>query len=168
MSTISSFRSIENKHGVYRDRDCMKKFCESWRERATKIINFKKKKMKLLTEEQQEPYENAKICYICKKKTQLEINVWKTKKYGKVRDQHHYTGKYRGASHSICNWKYSVPKKIPIVFHNGSNYDYFIIKELGGELKKQFTYLGERTEKYITFTVLIGKEVKRIDKNGKN
>ena len=40
-----------------------------------KIINFKKKKMKLLTEEQQEPYENAKICYICKKKNQLEINV---------------------------------------------------------------------------------------------
>ena len=28
------------------------------------IINFKKKKMKLLTKEQQESYENAKICYI--------------------------------------------------------------------------------------------------------
>ena len=31
-----------------------------------KIINFKKKKMKLLTKEQQESYENAKIYYICK------------------------------------------------------------------------------------------------------
>ena len=40
------------------------------------------------------------------------------------------------------------------------------MKELGGELKKQFTYLEESTEKCITFTVLIGKEVKRIDKNG--
>ena len=29
-----------------------------------KIINFKKKKMKLLTKEHQESYENAKICYI--------------------------------------------------------------------------------------------------------
>ena len=28
MSTISSFRSIENKHNVYRGKDCMKKFCE--------------------------------------------------------------------------------------------------------------------------------------------
>ena len=28
--------------------------------------SFKKKKMKLLTEEQKESYENAKICYICK------------------------------------------------------------------------------------------------------
>ena len=45
-------------------------------------------------------------------------------------------------------------KKIPIVFHNGSNHDYhFIIKELAGEFKKQFTCLGESTEKYITFTV---------------
>ena len=69
--------------------------------------------------------------------------------------------------HSICNLKYSVPKKIPIVFHNGSNYDYhFIIKELAEEFKKQFTCLGENTEKYITFTVPIEKEVTRIDKNG--
>ena len=32
MSTISSFRSIENKHGVYRGKDCMKKFCDFLRE----------------------------------------------------------------------------------------------------------------------------------------
>ena len=31
------------------------------------------------------------------------------KKYCKVRDHCCYTGKYRGASHSICNSKYSVP-----------------------------------------------------------
>ena len=46
----------------------MKKFCEFLRERAIKIINLKKKKMKLLTNEQQESYENAKICYFCKEK----------------------------------------------------------------------------------------------------
>ena len=39
-------------------------FCESLREHAMKIINFKK--MKLLTKEQQESYENAKHCCICK------------------------------------------------------------------------------------------------------
>ena len=48
--------------------------------------------------------------------------------------------------------KYSILKKSPIVFHNGSNYDYhFIIKELAEEFKKQFTCLEESTEKYITF-----------------
>ena len=54
MSTISSLRSIENKHDVFRIKDCMKKFCEYLREHAMKIINFKKKKMELLTKEQQE------------------------------------------------------------------------------------------------------------------
>ena len=67
MSTISSFRSIENKHDVCRGKDCMKKFCEFLEEHAMKIINFTKQ-VKLLTKEQQELYENAKLCYICKEK----------------------------------------------------------------------------------------------------
>ena len=46
----------------------MKKFCEFLREHAMKIISFKKKKKEILTKEQHESYENAKICYICKKK----------------------------------------------------------------------------------------------------
>ena len=41
---ISSFKSIENKHDVYRAKNCTKKFCEFLREHAIKIINFKKKK----------------------------------------------------------------------------------------------------------------------------
>ena len=40
MSTISLFKSIENKHDVYRGTDCMIKFCESLREHAIEIINF--------------------------------------------------------------------------------------------------------------------------------
>ena len=42
----------------------MKKFHEFLREHSMKINYFKKKKMKLLTKEQQESYENAEICYI--------------------------------------------------------------------------------------------------------
>ena len=76
-------------------------------------------------------------------------------------------GEYRGAAHSIFSLKYSVLKKIPLVFHNGSNYDYhFIIKELADEFRKQFTCLGENAAKYIAFTVQIEKEVTRIDKYG--
>ena len=69
-------------------------------------------------------------------------------KFGKVRDHCHSTVKYGGAAHSICNLKYSLATKIPIAFHNGSNYDYhFIIKELAEEFKKQFTCLGENNKK---------------------
>ena len=75
----------------------------------------------------------------------------KNKKYHKVRNHCHYTGKYRGSTHSICNLRYKIPKEIPVVFHNGSTYDYhFIIKELAEELEGQFECLGEDTEKYIT------------------
>ena len=54
MSTILSFKHIKCKHDVYRGKDCMKKFCEPLRKHAMKIINFKKKEMKLLAKEQQE------------------------------------------------------------------------------------------------------------------
>ena len=40
MSTITSFKSIENKHDVYKDTDPMKTFCESLREHAMKTIDF--------------------------------------------------------------------------------------------------------------------------------
>ena len=77
----------------------MKRFCEFLREHEMKIINFKKKK-NLLTKEQQESYENAKNCYICKKKR--ENNYLKDRKYREVRYHCQYTGEYRGAAHSIC------------------------------------------------------------------
>ena len=56
--------------------------------------------MKLLTNVQQKPYENAKICYICKEK--FDDKHAKDKKYCKLRD--------------ICNLRYSVHKEIPRVF----------------------------------------------------
>ena len=46
----------------------MTKYCESLKEHIMKINKFKTKRMKLLTKEQQESYENVKFCYICKEK----------------------------------------------------------------------------------------------------
>ena len=61
---------------------------------------------------------------------------------------------------SICNLRYKVPKEIPVVFHNGSTYDYhFIIKELVKEFEGNFDCLGENTEKYITFSVPLKKKI---------
>ena len=44
MSTIWAFDDIKNKHDLYRGKDCMKKFCESLKGHAIKIIYFKKGK----------------------------------------------------------------------------------------------------------------------------
>ena len=77
-----------------------------------------------------------------------------------MRDHSHYTGKYRGAAHNICNLRYKIPKEVPIVFHNGSTYDYhFIIKELVEEFAGNFECLGENTEKYITFSVPLKNKI---------
>ena len=77
--------------------------------------------MMLLTTEQQESYENAKLCYFCREKFQNKYA--KDKKYCKVRDDCHYTGEYRDAAHNVYSLKYSITIKVPIFFHNGSNYD---------------------------------------------
>ena len=74
------------------------------------------------------------------------------------------TGKYRGAAHNICNLRYKVPKEIPVVFHNGSTYDYhFIIKELIKEFNGNFDCLGENTEKNMTFLVPLKKKIENKD-----
>ena len=157
--THCSFDKSKSKLNYYRGEDCMTKFCKDVREHATKIISYEKKDMIPLTKKEEEDYNNQKVCYICKKEFDKS-----DKKHYKLRDHCHYTGKYRGAAHNICNLRYKIPKEIPIVFHNGSTYDYhFIIKELVKEFEGNFECLGENTEKYITFSVPIKKKIENKD-----
>ena len=94
-----------------------------------------------LTKEELKSHQDRKGCYICGKRI-LE-KFANDKNYRKVRDHCHFTGKYRGMAHSICNLKFDVPNDIPVIFHNGSNHDHhFIIKELANELELQFECLG--------------------------
>ena len=109
-----------------------------------------------LTTEEKIYHSEREICYICKKE-------FDGKNY-KVRDHCHYTGKYRGAAHNMCNLRYKIPKEIPVVFHNGSTYDYhFIIKELVKEFDGNFECLSENTGKYIIFSVPIKKKIESKD-----
>ena len=56
--------------------------------------------------------------------------------------------------------------EIPVVFENGSNYDYhFIIKELANESEGQFECFGENKEMYKKFFVPIKQEITKIDKD---
>ena len=88
-----------------------------------------------LTKEEQDNYNKENTCYICKKDFNND---------GKVKDHCHFTGKYWGAAHNTCNLRYKDPKNIPVIFHNGSTYDYhFVIKELAGEFDGNFECLGE-------------------------
>ena len=117
-----------------------------------------------LTKKEEENHNNQKVCYICKKEfdtnnTTKSSSLERKKNY-KVRDHCHYTEKYRVPAHNMCNIRYKILKEIPIVFHNGSTYDYhFIIKELVREFDGNLECLGENTEKYITFSVPLKKKI---------
>ena len=96
-----------------------------------------------LTNEKKQIHRKLKVSYICKKGFSTGDDD-ENKKYYKVRDHCHFTGKHRGADHDICNLRYKTPKEIPVVFHSGSTYNYhFIIKELAEEFEGQFDCLGE-------------------------
>ena len=104
---------------------------------------MKRKEMIPLTNVEKELYHKQKVCYVCKKGFSTDDDK---KKYYKVRDHCHHTGKYRGAAHVICNLRYKTPTEIPVVFHNGSTYNYhFIMKVLAKE--------------YITFSVPIKRKL---------
>ena len=102
--THCSFDKTKNKLDYYRGKDCMKKFCKDLREHATKIIIYEEKKMITLTIQEEKYHNKQKVCYICKK----EFNT-NDKKHHKVKDHCHYTGKYKGAAHNICNLRHKIP-----------------------------------------------------------
>ena len=59
ISPISAIKSRENKHNVYRSKDCKR-----LREHAQGIINFENKNIKLLIESNQN-HVKIQIFYIC-------------------------------------------------------------------------------------------------------
>ena len=64
MSTIGA---LVIKHTLNCRRDCIKTFCESLREHAKYIIDFKNKKMLRLTKEELKLDQVPKVCYFCGK-----------------------------------------------------------------------------------------------------
>ena len=153
MSIIWVFDNIENKHTLYREEDYMKKFCTSLREHTTNVIDSGKKKMLPLTKEELKSYQDSEAW------KRVITKFTNDENYQNVRNHCHFTCKYGGAAHSICNLKFNVSNEIPVFFHNSSNYDdHFMIKELANEFEKQFECLGENKEKCKSFSVSIDKD----------
>ena len=70
------------------------------------VIDFGKTKMPPLTKEELKPHQDAKVCYICRKRILKKLS--KSVNYQKVRDHCHYKGKYTDTAHSICNLKFNI------------------------------------------------------------
>ena len=128
----------------------------NWLEEDVKIISELGNEKMIITAEEEEQFKQASNCWICHKKLNLE---------DRVRDHCHYTGRYRGAAHNICNLKYSKPNNISVFFHNLTGYDsHLFIKKLG-ITTGAIDCIPNNEENYISFSkTIISGEYK--NKNG--
>ena len=56
----------------------MERFCKDLKDQAMKIINYEKKEIIPLTDEEKESYEKQKVCYICEKEFSTDKNTVKS------------------------------------------------------------------------------------------
>ena len=89
-----SFNEKENKLDYYRGKDCIEKLCKKIKERVMEIINYKKRDIKPLTQEEDNRYNEQKICYIGKGKFCIDKDDKDNINRKKVKDHCHYTGNF--------------------------------------------------------------------------
>ena len=65
--TVCSFDEKKNKLDYYRGKDCLKKICQYLKKQTKSIVDFEKKEMIELTEEENFTYYIGDKCYICEK-----------------------------------------------------------------------------------------------------
>ena len=101
----------------------------------------------IFKDKEREQFNEETRCWICK--GEFDDND-KNKK--KVQGHCHFTGRYRGATHNLCNLNYRKPNFTPVVFHNRSGYDsYLFIKNLGFS-NGDIDCIPNNEEKYISFS----------------
>ena len=62
-------------------------------------------------------YLSQEVCYGCKKDLVLMMTIKNIIKFYHKEIIFHYTGKYRGTGHHICNLRCKTIKEIPVIFH---------------------------------------------------
>ena len=99
--------------------------------------------IKRLSARQQEEYDNATRCYICRHEF-----VDDEAKGPKVHDN--ITGWFIDAAHRQCNLERFVSFKIPVFFHNFRGYDaQLIVHEFGKRPDREIKVIGQNMEKYL-------------------
>ncbi|CAB3989883.1 Gastrula zinc finger, partial [Paramuricea clavata] len=115
------------------------------------MVNKIFKKKMVITPEEEAEFWKTRNCSICGNDLGED----------RVRDHDHVTGLYRGAAHNICNLKYRITWKVPVVFHNLRGYDSHLIIQEIGKFKMNINVIPNTMEKYISFS--LGKNIVFID-----
>jgi hypothetical protein len=146
--------SYSGEYVSYAGKDAAYVFLKTVIKEATRcrsnVNNLFKKKM-IISPEQEREFMNAADCSICGELLGED----------RVRDHCHITGHYRGAAHNICNLKYRISWKVPVVFHNLRGYDSHLIMQEIGKFGMEVNVIPNNMEKYISFS--LGKYLTFID-----
>ena len=99
----------------------------------------------IITEEERAEFNATTSCWICGKGT-----VDGNESLRKVRDHCHFSGKYRGAAHNICNLALKEDKTIPVAFHNGRRYGFHLFVRSLGRVEGHMSTIAKNSEQYIS------------------
>ena len=143
-----------NYEYLYRGSDAVNVFCSKINEIREDIKDKMKENKEIdMSDENKKDFKNATHCFICGDAFRYDYkNEKEAEKYKKVRDHCHFTGKYRGCAHSVCNLNFCHKYfKIPVFFHNMKNYDGHLIIQNADKLsnQKNIDVIAQNSEKFI-------------------
>ena len=98
-----------------------------------------------MTKEDNKSYENSAKCWIYDN-DYVDNDV-------KVTYYSHITEKYRGSTHVDCNINLKLNHKIPVIFHNLTDYDSHLIMQELGKFNLKINVMQNGLEKYMSFTI---------------
>ena len=143
---VSPFEPFNQKPVIYRGQDASEKFIESLHHEYEKLENIESDVEMIYTAEDKKNFDESTHCIFCNQPLD-----WNDKNNPVARDHCHFSGKFRGAGHGVCNINAPKQSKIYIYMHNGSNYDnHFVISALSANKKtKNIEIIGNTKEKYV-------------------
>ena len=123
---ICLFDNTINKHDYDGGKNCINKFCKDLKKKLKKVNHIINKIFVLYTKKNLVQMMTIKSIIEREREREKE----RERERERERDHCHYTGKYRGICDNVYNLRYKNQKKISVVFHNGSTYNYhFVILE---------------------------------------
>jgi virulence-associated protein VagC len=144
---------VQVPYAQFSGPDCIPQFLDWLVRFEERTLSFLRDEQRMIiTPRQQEQFEVATTCHICRETFPSEGENGEPLRRGmqKVRDHDHLTGLYRGAAHSKCNILFFHRLKIPIFFHNGRNYDFhLLVKHLSLYPDRRIKLIGQSLEKYM-------------------
>ena len=144
---ISSYYNFDQRTVMKVGENALAEFLDAlivWEAEMVAILRTNQA-MKRLSARQQEEYDNATRCYICRHEF-LESEA----KVLKVRVHDNITGWFIGAAHTQCNLERPVSLIIPVFFHNFRGYDaHLIVYEFGKRPDRKIKVIGHNMEKYL-------------------